>query len=45
MDLPSQGKKRKADAEESTSCKEIVVEPYVIENRGPYPSSQPKRLL
>ncbi|EDV21748.1 uncharacterized protein TRIADDRAFT_30088, partial [Trichoplax adhaerens] len=39
----SQGKKRKADTEDTNDSNEISVEPYVIENRGPYPSSQPKR--
>ena len=38
------GKKRKkAEEEKETEKKELVVEPHVIPNRGPYPYNQPKR--
>uniref|UniRef100_A0AAR2JCJ2 RNA helicase aquarius n=1 Tax=Pygocentrus nattereri TaxID=42514 RepID=A0AAR2JCJ2_PYGNA len=41
----TKGKKRKADEEEEQKEKDLtlLVEPHVIQNRGPYPYNQPKR--
>ncbi|XP_062579933.1 RNA helicase aquarius-like [Saccostrea cucullata] len=35
--------KRKAAEEEPSAPKKIIVQPHVIENRGPYPYNQPKK--
>ncbi|XP_022090524.1 intron-binding protein aquarius-like [Acanthaster planci] len=40
---PGGGKKRKQPGDDGTEQKQLVVEPHVIPNRGPYPYNQPKR--
>lgn len=39
--LQGESGKRKAD-EERENVNEILVEPYIIPNRGPYPYNKPK---
>ncbi|XP_071509741.1 RNA helicase aquarius-like [Diadema antillarum] len=39
----SSGKKRKHESSLPPAAKEIIVEPHIIPNRGPYPYNQPKK--